>query len=170
MVWIQNEASVMVRVRVNFLKWLLTARAEVKVQKAIMECIHRRLGLMYAWFPEGCIVFTVNACTKTHRNRTQFSPEICTKSLSFNTSFMASFSSSFPPLWAKLASKVWVEFKCDFTSERRIVSSISHWIESSPFPHGTTNHLPLNRTDNRILCYLALPVNVDHKSCSKRPD
>ena len=84
-------------------------------------------------------------------------PEICTKSLSFNTSFIASFRHSFPPLWAKTAL-TFSAVKCDFshTSERWIVSSINHWIEFSPSPQGTTIHLPLNRTDNRILCNSAV--------------
>lgn len=82
-------------------------------------------------------------------------PERRTKSLSSSTSFMASFGSSIAPPLAKRASKFW-EVKGDFSdpgapSERRIVSSISHWTVLWPSPQGTTNHLSLNRTDNLMI-------------------
>ena len=81
--------------------------------------------------------------------------EMCRKSLSFSTSLMASFGSSIAPPWAKTAWYLWA-IKGDFSdlavpSERRIVSSISHWIVLPPSPQETTNHLSLNRTDNFMI-------------------
>ena len=83
-----------------------------------------------------------------------------TKSLLSSTSFMASFESSIAPLWAKTALRFWA-LKGDFSdppapSERRIVSSISHWTVLWPSPHGITSHLLLNRTDNLMTLAISL--------------
>lgn len=80
-----------------------------------------------------------------------YSPEIWTKSLSFNTSLMGSFALKVPPLSTKTALQFWAARRLG-VSERRIVSSISHSTDLSPSPHGITSHLSLKRTDNRIIC------------------